>query len=128
MVGLELEVMAKKLDRFGWEKDRGTPAHDRIMSDWMDALQDFPLDEIKNACRACVIELGKRRTGGQYVPMPNEGDVLAHIMAERRRRVAALPKPREPEPVRAPEHDRRAAAARILAETGFAKRIGGAAE
>ena len=53
-VALELEVLAKKMDRFGWERDRGTPAHDRMVNDWIDALQDFPLSEIQDAVRAAM--------------------------------------------------------------------------
>ena len=76
MIAFELEVLAKKLDKFGWERDRGTPAHDRLMTDWMDALQDYPLAEVQTACKACVIHQPSR--------MPNEGDVLAKIMDARR--------------------------------------------
>jgi hypothetical protein len=75
-VAVELEVLAKKLDRFGWERDRGTAAHDRLILDWMDALQDYPLDEIRAACRAAVID----RPG----QMPNEGHIIAQIKAARR--------------------------------------------
>jgi hypothetical protein len=108
MVGVELEVMAKKLDRFGWDRDRGSMAHDRILSDWMDALQDFPLNEVQAACRAWVQDNPRR--------MPNEGDIRSKVMAARSKHVAALPKP-EPEPKREPVSAERAAA--ILAEAGF---------
>ena len=56
MVAVELEALSKKLDRFGWERDRGTAAQDRIILDWMDALQDYPLGEIRRACQMAVIE------------------------------------------------------------------------
>lgn len=69
MVAFELQVMAKKMDRFGWDRDQGTAAHDRIILDFMDALQDYPLDMIKSACREWV-KTNPRR-------MPNEGDILA---------------------------------------------------
>ena len=116
MVALELEVLAKKLDRFGWERDRNSPAHDRIVTDWMNALQDFPLGEVQAACAAHVLaEPGK---------MPNEGHIRAQIMAARARRVASLPKPDEPRQERKPVDPARAAA--ILAAAGFApKRMGG---
>lgn len=109
MVALELEVMAKKFDRFGWDRDMGSPVHDRLITDWMDALCDFPLEEVKAACRAWV-EANPRR-------MPNEGDIKALVMKGRARIVASLPKPSAPEPERKridPE-----TAARILAEAGF---------
>ena len=108
MVGVELEVMAKKMDRFGWERDRGSMAHDRIVTDWMDALQDFPLDEVQAACRAWVQDNPRR--------MPNEGDIRGKVMAARAKHVAALPK-LQPEPQRERATPEQAAA--ILAEAGF---------
>lgn len=80
MLGLELEIMSKKLDRFGWDRDRDTPAHDRIVIDWMDALQDFPLSEVQAACRQWLRDSPRK--------MPNEGDIFS-IISEQRRRVAA---------------------------------------
>lgn len=90
MVALELEVLAKKLDRFGWERDRGSAAHDRIVMDWMDALQDYPLDEVRAACKAAVLESPSK--------MPNEGHVISQIMAARKRYLALNPPSRAPEP------------------------------
>lgn len=88
MVAVELEVLAKKFDRFGWDRDMGSAAHDRMIIDWMDALQDYPLDEVRAACRAAVIESPNR--------MPNEGHVLAKILNARRLAVQALPRPPKP--------------------------------
>jgi hypothetical protein len=106
MVAVELEVLAKKFDRFGWERDRNTPAHDRLMVDWMDALQDYPLAEIRAACRAAILANPNR--------MPNEGHVVAMILDARRAHVAALA-PRQAEaPARVPCSPD--AAARIMAE------------
>lgn len=85
MVGFELEVLAKQVDRFGWDRDRGTPAHDRVMMDWMDALQDYPLAEVKAACQASVLAYPNK--------MPNYGHVKAQIIAARQKAVAAQLKP-----------------------------------
>lgn len=116
VVAVELEVMAKKMDRFGWDRDRGSMAHDRIITDWMDALQDFPLDEIRAACRKWVEDNPRK--------MPNEGDIRAKVMAARAKVVAFLPKPDDAPPV---ERVTPEAASAILAEAGFApKRMGGA--
>ena len=102
-----MEVLAKKMDRFGWERDRNSPAHDRLLMDWMDALQDYPLDEIRAACREAV----KERPNA----MPNEGHILAQIMKARAAMVRALPKPPEPKSDRVlPSLERRA---EIVAET-----------
>lgn len=116
VIGVELEVLAKKFDRFGWERDRGSMAHDRMLTDWMDALQDYPLDEVRAACAAAVIDNPNR--------MPNEGHVRAAILNARKRHVSALPKPAELDAERVPVDRARAAA--IMAEAGFApKRFGG---
>ena len=120
MVAIELEVMAKKMDRFGWERDRGTAAHDRVVSDWMDALHDYPLGEVQAACRRWVRANSRR--------MPNEGDILGLIGAARREKIAAFkasqPKPPEPTTERV-SADR---AAEIMAQVGFAPKRMGAAE
>ena len=109
MVAVELEVMAKKMDRFGWDRDRGSMAHDRLIADWMDALQDYPLNEVRAACRAWVQDNPRR--------MPNEGDIRGKILAARSKHVAALPMPDE----RQAPRDRLSAerAAEIMAEAGF---------
>lgn len=111
MVALELEIMAKKMDRFGWDRDRGSIAHDRAISDWMEALQDFPLSEVQGACREWVNTNPRK--------MPNEGDIRGMIMSARSKRVAKLPRPDQE-----PDRQRISAerAAEIVAQAGFAPR------
>ena len=117
MVGVELEVMAKKYDRFGWERDRGTYAHDRMMSDWMGVLQDYPLAEIQRACAEAAI--------GSPKNMPHEGHIVNLIRAARKAHVRALPRRPEPEPDRervTPEESRQ-----VMADVGFKPKIMGGA-
>ena len=80
LVGFEIEVLAKKTDRFGWERDRNTAAHDRVILDWIDALADFPLVEVQAACKHWIRDHPRK--------MPNEGDVLKIVNDERRKAVA----------------------------------------
>lgn len=109
MVAVELEVLAKKYDRFGWDRDKGSAAHDRIITDWMDALQDYPLSEVRAACAAAVLASPSK--------MPNEGHIRAEIIKARQRHVQSLPKPEENVgPVNRVTRER---AAEILAEVGF---------
>jgi hypothetical protein len=89
---MELEVLAKKFDRFGWDRDRGSYAQERQLTDWMNALQDYPLVEVQQACAAAVIS--------RPSSMPNEGHVKAKILAARRQAAAAQPKPVEVTPER----------------------------
>lgn len=86
LIALELEVLARKLDRFGWDRDRGTAAHDRIILDWIDALDRYPLEEIQAACRALILANPRR--------MPNEGDVVQQIKDTR---IGKKPPERTPE-------------------------------
>ncbi len=81
---IELEKLAKKFDRFGWERDRGSAAHDGMILDWMDALQDYPLEEVREACRRAVLSNPDN--------MPNEGHVRAEIIKARHAFLATQPK------------------------------------
>jgi hypothetical protein len=87
MIGFEQEVLAKKVDRFGWDRDAGSAVHDRMVTDWMNALQDFPLVEVQKACIAAI--------SAKPDKMPNEGHVKAQILAARRVSIATQPKPVE---------------------------------
>lgn len=110
MVAIELEVVSKKCDRFGWERDRGSAVQDRLIIDWMDALEDFPLPEIQTACRAWIKDNPRR--------MPNEGDIRGKIMAARRAHVAALPRRKPSHPERG-ERITAERAEEIMIEVGF---------
>lgn len=111
MVGFELEVLAKHVDRFGWDRDRGSAAHDRVMMDWMNALQDYPLHEVKAACQASVLANPNK--------MPNYGHVKAQIIKARQIAVAAQPKPfPQPLPERATP-EQRANADEIIKAAGI---------
>lgn len=111
-IAIELEVMAKKYDRYGWERDRGSASHDRQLTDWMDALQDYPLPEVQAACRAHVMACPGR--------MPNEGHIKALILEARAKRLAAMPRRVEREPER--KRPTAAEAWAILAAAGYAPR------
>lgn len=109
MIAVELEVLAKKYDRFGWDRDRGSMAQDRLLLDWMDALQDYPLDEIRSACRAAVLADPRH--------MPNEGHIVANIIDARKVFVAKRKRDDEPEQPR--ERISADQAAAILRDAGF---------
>lgn len=114
MVAVELEVLAKKMDRFGWERDRNSPAHDRLIIDWMDALQDYPLDEIRAACRQAVL--------ARPNAMPNEGHIVGEIMRARERFVRLSAARKKPELERERVRPTAAQADEILKSSGFRPR------
>lgn len=108
-LGIELEVASVKVDRFGWSK-MPEALRIRLRQDWMDALQDFGLDEVRAACGEALEENPREAT--------NEGRIKARIIAARARRLAALPKPPEPMPeIRKPDAAIRAAQAAELLST-----------
>lgn len=74
-IAIELEVIAKKIDRDAWDRDRSKPYHNRINQDWIYALQDFTLKEIQRACQQAV-EINPNR-------MPNEGHIKKIILGNR---------------------------------------------
>jgi hypothetical protein len=114
---MELEVMAKKFDRFGWDRGRGSYAQERQLTDWMAALQDYPLGEVQAACAQAVLSNPNK--------MPNEGHVRAAILSARSKAVASRPKVSEPvsRPKSTPEE--RARMAEYAAKNGFTpKRFG----
>lgn len=88
-LGIELEVVSVKADRFGWDR-MSNDLRLRLRQDWMDALQDFTLDEVRAACREAL--------GGNARDAVNEEKIKALIIADRARRLAAIPKPLLPEP------------------------------
>lgn len=117
LVAVELEVLAKKFDRFGWDRDLGTDVHDRLLTDWMAALADYPLGEVQAACVASVLANPNK--------MPNEGHVKAQIIKARQKAVAAQPKPVAVDTPREPLNAAQKAEADDLVQ-GFARRAGGA--
>lgn len=120
MVGFEMEVMASKVDKFGWHRDRGTAIAERLLTDWMDALQDYPLDEIQSACAYAIEENPSK--------MPHEGYVYKIIMRERAK-VAALNSKQESKPKQErqaePSEEEKQRVADYVAAAGFKpKRFG----
>jgi len=116
LVAIELEVLAKKFDRFGWDRDLGTPAHDRLLIDWMDALCDYPLDEVRAACRVVV--------QGNPNKMPNEGHIKTQIVKARAKFVVKAPEPDANFQIASPEARERMQ--KMIEDVGFApKTFGG---
>ena len=91
-VGLSLEIIVRKFDKFGW--DRLEPGMRKALrADWMDALQDYPIDEINTACRRHVRERPDK--------IPNEGHILGLIIKARGEALRLNPAPKPVEPARA---------------------------
>ena len=118
MLAMECEYLAKKFDRFGWERERNTSAQDRQKLDFMDALQDYPLAEVRAACKSAVLANPNK--------MPNEGHIRAQILTARAEIVARHPKAQPAElPRKVVDKD---TAQSILEQAGYApKKFGGAA-
>lgn len=114
-----MEVMVRKHDKFGWDQ-MNAGMRQMIREDWLAALADYPVDEVRTACRM--------HTQEQPSKVPNEGHIKAIITRERAKILAALPKQRPVEPERVePSAASKARVDAIVAELGTSKRVGGAA-
>lgn len=103
-------MVAQKTDRFGWDRNRETPVQDRLIIDWMDALQDFTIEEIRGAIAACL-DAKPGRT-------PNERDVLFQVHKLRARDAIKPYKP--PGNINPPPtEEEKARMNAFLAEVGF---------
>lgn len=116
-VAFELEVLAKKVDRFGWDRDRGTPAQDRLITDWMKVLQDYPIEEVQAACQKAIIADPKN--------CPNEGHIVRIITKQRGLSILGISKQEPEAPKEEATPESRARVAAMVAEIGAGKRIGG---
>jgi len=86
-VSYELEVVSNKIDRFGWDRMK-SGMKDRLTLDWMQALDQFDIAEIKAACSEILRKKPKDVT--------NEQQVKSEIIAARARVLARLPNELKP--------------------------------
>lgn len=108
----------RKTDKFGWDR-MDQNIRTILRKDWMDALADFTLSEIDAACKEALHKNPDK--------CPNEAHVRSIILKERAEIRARMPR-QEPETYSAlsvPVEDRRAQAAKIMAEVFAEKKIGG---
>lgn len=114
-VCIVMEAMVRKHDKFGWDQ-MNAGMRQMVREDWLAALADFPVEEVRAACRQHTIDAPDR--------VPNEGHIRAQIMKARSRIVAAMPRQTAEEPER--QRVTKERAAKIMAEAHMAgvKRMG----
>jgi len=118
-VCLVMEVMVRKHDKFGWDQ-MNAGMRQMIREDWLACLADYPVDEVRTACRLHTQEMPSK--------VPNEGHIKVIILRERSKVIAATPKPAPVDQVREePTAAEKARVAAMVAELGASKRVGGAA-
>lgn len=112
LLAVELEVVSVKVDRFGWAQMNDT-LRKRLRQDWVDALQDFALAEVQDACKVAL--------GGNAKDAVNEEKIKALVLVDRARRLAAIPKPSLPdtESQRPDAETRARIAAEVLGAANF---------
>ena len=107
-IGVRVEAL---LDGY-WQNRPSDIVKAEIIMDWMDALEAFTPDEIRNACRDWLKNNPRRK--------PNTGDIRGLILADRQAVVRAVPQIEETPKERVTAE----AAAAIMEQAGFApKRI-----
>lgn len=83
-VAFELEVVSRKIDRFGWES-MPEGLRKRLLVDWITALADYTVAEVRAAIAAILADKPDHAT--------NEQKVRAVILTHRKERLAAVPAP-----------------------------------
>lgn len=113
LVAVEMEVLAVKVDRFGWNR-MSDAMKDRLISGRMNVLQDFHLGEIQDACAKSL--------GANPRKCPNEIEIKGLIDKARDRRGDVLRKPSGDTPLRASEcpEKRKRISEKYLGTHGFA--------
>ena len=92
LVGVRLELISRKYDRFGWD-NISAEVRSMLKADWNDKLMDYSIDEIDAAISDYVDDVRNKKAA-------HEGQIKAIIIANRQRVVASQQKPVEPEPER----------------------------
>jgi len=91
-VGLRLEIISRKYDRFGWDQI-SDEVRTLLRADWTAALLNYSLDEIDAAITEYVNDTKNRKAA-------HEGQIKAIIVVNRQRVAASMPKYVKPEPER----------------------------
>ena len=81
-LAIELEVQSIKVDRFGWNA-MNEALRKRLRQDWVDALQDYGIEEVRAACRTAL--------AGNVRDAVNEEKIRGLVIADRGHRLAAIP-------------------------------------
>lgn len=117
-MAFELEVVSRKVDRFGWDSMEAM-MQQRLISDWVDRLADYMVEEVRAAIKAIMAENPKLAT--------NEEAVGKVIDRDRAKRAASLPRVEVDERTRvAPTQEQRDRMQALLEQAGFApKKFGG---
>lgn len=108
-LGMLCEFLSRKHDRFGWDR-MSKQLRGEIIRDFLAALQNYPMDEVREAARECEADNPNR--------MPNEQHIRAKIIAKRGR-ISAMARARrveEQEPRQAADQE---AAREIMERAGF---------
>lgn len=94
-----------------WQSRPDEAVKDMILSDWMEALEDFAPEEIDAACKAYLRSEARARK-------PKTGDIVDLMVSARTARRKALERPAPPPPspvLTVAQEDRRRQAAAIMA-------------
>ena len=94
-----MEMMVRKYDKFGWDQ-MNSGMRQMVREDWLFALADYPVDEVRAACRQHTIDMPSK--------VPNEGHIKAQILKARAKIVTRIDRPDPPKNFATPEAKARA--------------------
>lgn len=90
-IGIEVRIILNGY----WQPDESPELQKAVLAHWLDALEDWPLDQVRRELIAWQMENPNRR--------PNPGHIVKMLKKRRgevyAQKLAALPKPADPAPV-----------------------------
>lgn len=90
-IGVEVRIILNGY----WQPDEGTEMQKAVLAHWLDALEDWPLDQVRGALISWQMDNPNRR--------PNPGHIVQMLKKRRgeqyAQKLAALPKPADAQPV-----------------------------
>lgn len=90
-IGVEVRIILNGY----WQPDESPEMQKAVLAHWLDALEDWPLDQVRGALISWQMDNPNRR--------PNPGHIVQMLKKRRgeqyAQKLAALPKPAAPQPV-----------------------------
>jgi len=119
LISTELDFLAYKLNRWGWEDKDRAAFRERATQDWVQRLRGYKVGEVKRAIgdyldwRADMVAKGKKVNPD----FPTESDIATRVQKRRKEAFQRLPKPiPQPEPASEITPEDKAHRAKVAAE------------
>ena len=95
LISTELDFLAYKLNRWGWEDKDRAAYRERATQDWVQKLRGYPVGEVKRAIGDYLDWRADRVAKGKKInpDFPTESDIANRVQTRRKQAFHRLPKP-----------------------------------